>query len=294
MQNVLFKYQLLRANSRPELNKMTLALEPLLNLCDVGNTYRGGEFDGITSIISQLSELMRPPLPPTPIPPPPPPPPPPGVLLMNNGFDILVSLFSFNLVQKIVITAATAYVLKQFVISMVSAITKLAFDLLGQLLKTGLKITVSVFKVAREILVFVAILLVILHLLSQTNEIKREVEPYLAPCMTYVESMLETMQNVTVNDVIPVTMKASEAAIEMKKIMITEIMQAQPSDIVTNYTSKLWTLLQENVHINVSSVGDIVTQINSGEPIVTLKSALPVLSAEVIVVLELLRLVRRR
>jgi hypothetical protein len=41
---------------------------------------------------------------------------------MDNGFNILVSLFSFNLVQKIALAGVTLYVLKHVV--MLKAVSK--------------------------------------------------------------------------------------------------------------------------------------------------------------------------
>jgi hypothetical protein len=61
MQKAIFKSQLLRANSQPELKAMASALEPLLNLCSMENTYRGGGggFEAITSIVLAPTALRR-------------------------------------------------------------------------------------------------------------------------------------------------------------------------------------------------------------------------------------------
>lgn len=276
MQKAIFKSQLLRANSQPELKAMASALEPLLNLCSMENTYRGGGggFEAITSIVAQFI--------------------PDGgdeFLLMDNGFNILVSLFSFNLVQKIALAGVTLYVLKHVVMLVVSTITNLAFKLLGTLLESGLKFTLNVFKLARKILVVLAILLIILHLFSKIPDIQTEVQPYLAPCMAYVDSMLTTMREMTAKDVIDLTAKAPGTLVEAQNRILSGIMEANPSEVATQYTSKLWTLLQTHIKINVSNVSDIITQIESGQSIVTLREGLPVLSAEILVVIELMRFV---
>jgi hypothetical protein len=276
MQRAIFKSQLLRANSQPELKAMTLALEPLLNLSSIENAYRGIEIgEGlsiITNIVTQFNED--------------------GFLLMDNGFKVLLSLFTFNTVQKIAIAATTLYVLKHLVMVVVSTITKLAFALLGKLLESGLKLTMSVFELARKILVVFAFLLVILHLFSKLPDLNAEVQPYLAPCVMYMNSMLTTIKEMTAKDVVILTVNTPGTLIETKDRMLSKIMAANPSEIATEYTSELWTLLKDHVQINdISNVNDIITQIKLGKPIVTLKEGPPVLTAEVIIVIQLMKYV---
>lgn len=263
MEKVFFKSQLLQANSHPQLKTLVPVLEPLIDLVANENTYRGSLLNtiNITSIFSWNENTDS-----------------NESAFFEKGFALLVAVFSNHWLQQIamhatgsvVMSVVTPHVRRELVNFVIFHIIKLIFSALTLLLNGGMRITKRLLFNLYGILVLSTSLYIFLIINGKHDEVADVLTTSYETLMEPVDAMLKFIMKMIAET--PVILDgASKELRQLNDDLSSDQFQNYKDRLIrlvgrnTEFHTKLLTEYLDPLNVHVTSMTDLIQQINDAE-----------------------------